>query len=244
MKITAKTDVGKVRANNQDSYSAGEMSDGSAWAVVCDGMGGAAGGNIASTMAVKQISHSIEGCYRHDMRPSSIKNVLESAITNANTAVYDRSVAEPSLSGMGTTCVAVIIVDSVAYIAHVGDSRAYLISKSGSIRRLTRDHSVVQNLIESGSLTPEEAEHYPGKNIITRAIGVEPDVRIDFLEETVSEDDIILLCSDGLTNFLSDEEIKDILLDSSGFEYSSRLVNDANDKGGGDNITVVTIAFD
>lgn len=243
MKITAKSDVGKVRANNQDSYSAGEMSDGSAWAVVCDGMGGAAGGNVASSKAVDKIARSIRDCYRPGMRPSSIINVLDSAIVTANAEVYDASVSDPDLSGMGTTCVAALVVDGVVYIAHVGDSRAYLVGRSGDIRCLTKDHSVVQSLVENGSITAEEARNFPGKNIITRAIGVEKDVLVDFDEAPINEGDILILCTDGLTNFVTDEQITEILADSSSFEYSARLVDTANENGGGDNITVVTVAF-
>jgi protein phosphatase len=219
------------------------MPDGAAWAVVCDGMGGAAGGNIASSNAVAQITHSLHDSYRPGLRPSSVKNILESALSTANSYVYDMALKDPSLAGMGTTCVAAIIIGQTVYVAHVGDSRAYLISKSGSIRRLTKDHSMVQNLIEQGSITQEEAVNYPGKNIITRAIGVDAYVQIDFNIESFNEDDILLLCSDGLTNYLTDEEIAAILIDSNTFEYSSRLVNTANENGGGDNITAVTIAF-
>lgn len=243
MRITAKTDTGLVRSSNQDSYSAGELSGGVAWAVVCDGMGGAAGGNIASTVAVRMISHSIDEGYRNGMRPSSIRNMLESAICGANACLYEMSRNDSSLSGMGTTCVAALIVDSTVYISHVGDSRAYIISSDGTLRQLTRDHSMVQDLVENGSITQDEAKNYPGKNIITRALGVENEVLADFCEEDFSKDDILLICTDGLTNYITEEEIISLTSDGKFFEYAERLVGLANSNGGGDNITVVSIAF-
>lgn len=242
MKITAKTDIGKVRSNNQDAYAAGELPGGVAWAVVCDGMGGAAGGNIASSEAVKTISHSIDEGYRNGMRPSSIRNLLESAIVSANACLFDIAQNDEALTGMGTTCVAALVVDSTVYISHVGDSRAYIISSDGELRQLTRDHSVVQDLVENGSITRDEAKNYPGKNIITRALGVEESVCVDFCEEDFADGDILLICTDGLTNFVSDDDIIKATSDGKFFEYAERLVGLANTNGGGDNITVVSIA--
>lgn len=243
MRITAKTDIGKVRSTNQDSYSAGELPGGVAWAVVCDGMGGANGGNVASSVSVRMISHSIDEGYRNGMRSSSIRNMLESAISGANAAVFDMSQNDEALSGMGTTCVAALIADSTVYISHVGDSRAYIISADGSLRQLTRDHSVVQDLVETGKLTKDEAKNYPGRNIITRALGVDESICVDFCEEDFSQDDILLICTDGLTNFVSDDDIIAATSDGKYFEYAERLVELANSNGGGDNITVVSIAY-
>ncbi|HBL40406.1 MAG TPA: Stp1/IreP family PP2C-type Ser/Thr phosphatase [Ruminococcaceae bacterium] len=242
MKITAKTDKGIVRTNNQDSYAAGELSGGVSWAVVCDGMGGAAGGNVASSVAVKTISRAIDDCYRDGMKPQSILNMLESAVHRANACLLDMAEQDESLNGMGTTCVMVLVANSIAYIAHVGDSRAYIVQRSGTLRQITRDHSYVQDLVEQGSITQDEARTYPGKNIITRAVGVGEDIRVDLAEEALEEDDVLLLCTDGLTNFVSDEKIAEIIMDSTHFEYAERLVETANENGGGDNITVVTIA--
>lgn len=242
MRITAKTDIGKVRSTNQDSYSAGELSGGVAWAVVCDGMGGAAGGNVASSISVRMISHSIDEGYRNGMRPNSIRNMLESAIAGANACVYDMAVKDESLTGMGTTCVAALITDGVAYIAHVGDSRAYVITGEGELKQVTRDHSMVQDLVEQGSITQAQAKTYPGKNIITRALGVEETVDVDFCEVQLSDSDALLVCTDGLTNFVGDDEIVAAMADGKFFEYAERLVGLANEHGGGDNITVVSIA--
>ena len=241
MKITAKTDKGLVRENNQDSYAAGELPGGAVWAVVCDGMGGAAGGNIASSVAVNTISHAVEDCYHEGMKPSSVFRLLESAIHRANANLLDMAQEDQSLSGMGTTCVAVLLIQGVAYIAHVGDSRVYVVRQSGDLSQITRDHSYVQELVEQGRITQEQARNYPGKNIITRAVGVAESIRVEFSEAEVQENDVLLLCTDGLTNFVTDEQIVQIIRDSADAEYAEELVEAANENGGGDNVTVVTI---
>ncbi len=176
------------------------------------------------------------------MKPQSILNMLESSVHRANACLLDMAEHDESLSGMGTTCVVVLIADSVAYVVHVGDSRAYIISHDGTLRQITRDHSYVQDLVEQGSITQDEARTYPGKNIITRAVGVSEDIRVDFAEETLHEEDVLLLCTDGLTNYVTDEKIAEIIVSSTHFEYAEKLVQTANENGGGDNITVVTIA--
>ncbi len=230
-----------MRISNQDSYSAGELSDGVAWAVVCDGMGGAAGGNVASTTSVQMISHTIDECYRKGMKSSSVYNMLESGIAGANASLYDMAQKDESLNGMGTTCVAAIVEPGKVYVAHAGDSRAYIASADGKFTQLTRDHSMVQDLVENGDLTPEEAKSFPGKNIITRAIGVDSRIAVDFIENDFHQGDVLILCTDGLTNFVSDEEIVSVIKDSDYFEYAEKLVDLANENGGGDNITVVLI---
>ena len=241
MKIVAKTDTGKIRKVNQDSYAAGELPNSVAWAVVCDGMGGAAGGGIASAAAVKLISEHITSTFRYGMNGNSIKNLLLSAINAANVSVYDMSCSNESLSGMGTTVVVAVVCDGEAHIAHAGDSRAYLISDDG-IRQLTKDHSIVQEMLENGELTPDEAKEHPRKNIITRALGVDETIEIDYCEEELKDNDVILLCTDGLTNYAETKDIYDNTKDGRYYEFADRLVNLANDNGGGDNITVVAIA--
>ena len=241
MKIVAKTDTGRIRPDNQDSYAAGELPGGVAWAVVCDGMGGAAGGSFASSTAVQTISERITSSYRKGMSSNSIKNMLISAIAAANIKVYNFSKQKPELSGMGTTVVTAIVTDKFICVAYAGDSRAYILSKD-SIRQITKDHSFVQEMVDKGKLTPDEAKEDPRKNLITRALGINEDLRVDFCEEIFSHDDVLLICSDGLTNFLEDEEICKLTDDGKFYEYAERLVNQANINGGGDNITVVTIA--
>lgn len=241
MRIVAKTDIGKMRPNNQDSYAAGELSNSVAWAVVCDGMGGASGGNVASSTAVKIISERITSSYKDSMSYNSIKNMLTSAIAAANIEVFDESKADESLAGMGTTVVAAILTGNSVYVAHAGDSRAYILS-NGKLSQLTKDHSFVQEMVDTGRLTPDEAKEDPRKNIITRALGVDDELRVDFCEEFIDKNDIVLICTDGLTNYLSDEDIVSLTSDGDFENYAEKLVARANENGGGDNITVVTMS--
>ena len=241
MRIVAKTDKGNVRDSNQDAYAVGEFSDEVVWSVVCDGMGGAAGGNIASALAVKVISDKINASYRNQMRDSSIKNMLDSALTAANIEVFDFDEAQPDLRGMGTTVVCAIVRDNQAYIVHAGDSRAYVIN-NGNIRQITTDHSMVQDLLLRGKITPEEAEHHPNKNIITRAVGVNKAIEIDFEQIDLEDDDTLLICTDGLSNYVSNDEMLELMSDGKHYAFADRLVKKANENGGGDNITVVVIS--
>ena len=239
MKIVAKTDVGKTRENNQDAYSAGELPDGVAWAVVCDGMDGAAGGNVASTSAVKVIAEQITASYRASMSSKSIKNMLVSAINAANISVYDLAQANKELRGMGTTVVCALVTGSAAYIANAGDSRAYMLS-GGTLSQLTRDHSVVQEMVETGKITQSEAKVHPNKNIITRAIGMKEDVETDFFEYHLKKGDVILMCTDGLSNMVEDEDIFAIIKSARDIvEAGQMLIERANANGGRDNIGVV-----
>lgn len=242
MKIVAKTDKGLVRENNQDAYAVGELPGEVAWAVVCDGMGGAAGGNIASALAVKVISDKITSSYNERMRDSSIKNLLDSAIAAANIEVYDMAYSRPDLKGMGTTVVAVVVRNNVAYIAHAGDSRAYLVNKNG-VEQITVDHSLVQNLVDRGEITKEEAEHHPNKNVITRALGVDKRIDVDFSEVDMYENETLILCTDGLSNCVNNSELAEDIKDGQYYAFADRLVKRANRNGGNDNITVVAIAI-
>lgn len=240
MKIVAKTDKGRVRDSNQDAYAVGEFPDEVAWAIVCDGMGGAAGGNIASALAVKVISDKINASYRENMKDSSIKNMLHSALTAANIEVYDMAYSNSELNGMGTTVVCAIVKNSLAFIAHAGDSRAYVYD--GELKQVTTDHSVVQRLLDSGQITKEEAEHHPYKNRITRAIGVDKSIEIDFDEIELNDDEVLILCTDGLSNYVTDTEMINEVQDGKYYAFADRLVKKANNNGGGDNITVVAIS--
>lgn len=242
MRVVAKTDIGSVRPNNQDSYAAGELSSSVAWAVVCDGMGGASGGNIASSTAVKIISERITSSYKDGMSGSSIRNMLTSAIAAANIEVFDESRSDEALAGMGTTVVAAIIADDSVYIAHAGDSRAYILS-NGSLNQITKDHSFVQEMVDRGRLTPDEAKDDPRKNIITRALGVSDELRVDFYEEFINKDDVVLICTDGLTNYVTVDEIVTLISNGDFNNFAERLINRANENGGGDNITVVTMSY-
>ncbi len=241
MKIVAKTDKGIVRESNQDAYAVGELPGEVAWAVVCDGMGGASGGDIASALAVKVISDKINSCYNEKMRDSSVKNLLDSAIAAANIEVYDLAYSRPELQGMGTTVVCAIVRDEDVFIAHAGDSRAYIADKNG-IRQITTDHSYVQDLVDKGEITADEAERHPNKNVITRAVGIDKRIDIDFDQFELHDEEILLLCSDGLTNFVSNEEMFSEISDGQYYAFADRLVKRANINGGGDNITVVAVA--
>lgn len=241
MKIVARTDTGLFRENNQDSYSAFEL-EGAVIAVVCDGMGGAAEGALASNQAVMAIKEFITERYYSGMSDLSIKSLLVSALESANRFVFNLSRTDDNYFGMGTTAVATIISDSFAYIAHAGDSRAYKKS-DGVLYQLTKDHSIIQHMIESGEISVEEASDHPDKHIITRALGVDVDLKVDFCQEPFNENDLLILCSDGLTNFVGNEDIINLTNDGCYYDYADRLVNLANQNGGGDNITVVAVAY-
>lgn len=239
MQIFSKTDRGRVRTDNQDAYFAGKITDGSVFAVVCDGMGGANAGNVASELAVRHISEYVIRSYRDGMDMTDTEKTLKNAIVSANISLYDKAVNNAELTGMGTTAVAAFVKDGTAVIAHVGDSRIYLVN--GEIKQLTRDHSVVQSLIESGKITPEDAKVHPRKNVITRALGAEENVAVDSDCLNLSNGDTLLLCSDGLTNFLDDKDILKVFQNNDISAVAERLVEEANENGGGDNITVVTV---
>ena len=239
MRIFSKTDKGRVRTDNQDAYFAGSIADNAVFAVVCDGMGGANAGNIASENAVRHISEYIIRSYRDSMDISELEKTVRNAVTSANIELYDMSASEQSLSGMGTTAIIALIKDGESVIANVGDSRIYLVNEN--IKQLTRDHSVVQSLIESGKITPEDAKYHPRKNVITRAIGAEGSVTADSSVIRLNRGDSLLLCTDGLSNYLDDNEILSVFKNTDISAVPEALVEKANLNGGGDNITVVTL---
>lgn len=240
MKTVGSSDKGKLRVRNEDAYRFGYFDDGSAWGVVCDGMGGVHGGQLASNIAINMVSDKIKLCYTQSMPVTSLENLLLSAITTANVTVFDRGIYDNSLKGMGTTIVATIIKNSTACIAHVGDSRAYKISEE-SIEQITRDHSLVQEMLDKGQITKEEFENNPIKNIITRAMGVgeEIDIEFDFVE--LKKDEAILMCSDGLSGMINEEKIHEIYKTTEFDKLTDKYIQAANDNGGLDNITVVVM---
>lgn len=239
MQIYAEMDTGMVRSTNQDAYFAEMLCDNTAFAVVCDGMGGANAGNIASEKAVTVISEYVKKSFRPDMSPGDIAKMLQRAVSSANIEIYDLAVKNAELAGMGTTVVTAVTNGEFAVIVHVGDSRAYLMGEN--FEQLTRDHSVVQSLLESGKLTPEEAKVHPRKNVITRALGVEETVISDCSERTLKKGEYLLLCTDGLTNFVESREILEIFKNTKIADVAGRLISLANQNGGGDNITAVII---
>lgn len=239
MRIYSKIDIGKERSINQDAFFAGEISQDIAFAVVCDGMGGANAGEIASQTAVKTISEYIINSYRRKITIRDFLKILKNALISANITIYDMASKDQSLKGMGTTAVVAVVKGNEAAIAHVGDSRIYLINNE--ITQLTRDHSVVQTLIESGEITAEDAAIHPRKNVITRALGVEDDVTVDTAELVLQDNETLLLCTDGLTNFVKVDDILKTFKENDISLVPEKLVNLANEGGGGDNITAVTV---
>lgn len=226
MKMYGATDKGLVRATNQDNFyidTAGK------WAVVADGMGGHNGGETASTMAVEEIKKSM-----------SQGVGLKESVINANAVVYRKALAEDEFSGMGTTIVLCEVVGELANIAHVGDSRAYLY-KDHKLKQITKDHSIVQQLIDCGTITEEQAKYHPQRNLITRAVGTERNTLVDCNTVDFAKDDCILICSDGLSSYVDEDEILHILEDNKTKDAVEKLIEAANEKGGKDNITVVLI---
>lgn len=241
MQIIGNTDVGRTRIANEDAFKFGTFSDGTSWAIVCDGMGGVHGGKIASSTTIEMVSQKIQKCYNPSMSISSIENLLLSAITTANCIVYDRGMTDKKLEGMGTTIVAAIIKDGEACIAHVGDSRVYHIVNKNEIQLVTKDHSLVQEMLDLGEITPLEFEHHPRKNIITRAIGVDEKIEIEFNTVKFSEGDAFILCSDGLSGQIQKDEMLRLFCECDFNLLADHYIEIANDNGGVDNITVVVM---
>ncbi len=240
MKFACKTDIGKVRRSNQDCYAVGELPGGVAWGVVCDGMGGANGGNIASRTAVKTVSEKIASSWRQGMGANSICNMLKSVVAAANINVFDMQNSVETLAGMGTTIVLALIADGTAHIVHAGDSRAYHL-KNGTLTQVTKDHSIVQSLVEQGKLTEKEAREHPRRNVITRALGVAETLDVDYTELDLEQGEGLLICTDGLSGYVEVDQMERVIASYPFVERAEQLVNLANQNGGGDNITVVTI---
>ena len=253
-----RSDIGKVRSANQDSYIVGRLCENAALCVVCDGMGGAKSGNVASECAAVVFAEKVR---KYAAQRISQKNmmeldsddacvILDDAAHDANSAVYKKSQTSSAFKGMGTTLVAALICDDVAYVINVGDSRLYLISDN-TITQITHDHSYVQHLIDSGSLTVEDARTHPYRNRITRAVGVGSDLEADIYSVDLSSLDCcyLLLCSDGLSGQILPEDIYGIISDDQEYEdtdeelaaKTSKLIDAANAQGGPDNITALLV---
>ncbi|HHV31695.1 MAG: Stp1/IreP family PP2C-type Ser/Thr phosphatase [Ruminococcaceae bacterium] len=240
MKVYTKSDIGLVRSSNQDAYNDGILPDQSAWVVVCDGMGGANGGAVASSVAVRKISEHMVSNYKQGLSDSMIKELILSSIVNANMEVHNMASSDTELSGMGTTVVVALISNGTAHIAHAGDSRAYLITPD-EIRQLTTDHSMVQEMVNNGDLTEQQARQHPQKNIITRALGVENSIEIDYCEIPFLQGSKLLICTDGLTNYVEAEQIFQLSRKVDGGALTEQLIELAKNSGGGDNITVAIV---
>src|SRR5437868_10370597 len=242
----ARTDTGMKREHNEDSWL---LNEDLGLYIVCDGMGGHAGGETASRLAVQTVEREMIGAR---MRPDDpfassggladtpLAGALREAIEGACAAVFRTSRANPELQGMGSTCIALLLHGDVAILGHVGDSRAYAV-RDGEVVQLTEDHSLVNEQVRAGLLTPDEARHSRLKNIITRSVGFEEDVLVDLVGFETKAGDKFLLCSDGLANLVDNDEIKDHLIKFPLADVPRELIALANDRGGDDNITVVTV---
>ncbi|MDD6022328.1 MAG: Stp1/IreP family PP2C-type Ser/Thr phosphatase [Acutalibacteraceae bacterium] len=242
MHLVSKSDIGLKRSNNEDCVLTHELGENAAFAVLCDGMGGANAGQVASKMACEMIAQKIEMCYRDGMTISSIENMLLSAITTANVSIYDAAGGDSSLKGMGTTVICAVVIAGQICVGHAGDSRAYIVSRSG-IRQLTRDHSFVQQMYDKGEISIDQLKNHPNKNLITRALGVEEEIEIDFNTDYLGEDETLLLCSDGLSNYVDADEIYQIINSTEADKVADALVDRANANGGGDNISVAAVSY-
>ncbi|MCR5173620.1 MAG: Stp1/IreP family PP2C-type Ser/Thr phosphatase [Oscillospiraceae bacterium] len=237
------TDRGIVRKQNQDTFACQELRimDG-ALIVVCDGMGGARGGNIASRMTCDTFCSSFLESIDPFDDLQALAGHMKQALEQANEAVFARSGEDPECSGMGTTLVAAAVTPQGAAVLNIGDSRAYHISRTGGIRQITRDHSVVADMVERGEIRAEEARTNPNRNLITRAVGTAETVPGDFFFVPMREEDILLLCSDGLTNLLEDDELAAVILQQTDLpEGCERLIREALTKGAPDNVTAVLL---
>lgn len=243
MRIECETNIGSVRLTNQDSCDCGIFSEKSVWGIVCDGMGGANAGNVASQMAVDKIKAFILSNYYEGMSPEDINAMLVNAINRANSTVYETSHENEDFLGMGTTAVVMIAEAERIHVAHVGDSRAYLMNQDG-LRRLTKDHSFVQNLIDFGQITESEARNHPKRNVITRAVGVHETVEADYTMADLHPGDTVVACTDGLTGYMTDDILKEYVSQYCGKTLIEKLIRYANDAGGADNITVVVVSND
>ncbi len=240
IEVSSQSDIGCVRQNNEDSFGYWEPEDDGQFlrkgrlAVVADGMGGYEGGQEASRLAVETLLAVYRGSGGGDPQAALVE-----ALQAAHQQIRQYSFAHPELRGMGTTCTAAVIVQDALYYVHVGDSRLYLI-RDGQITRVTRDHSYVGRLVESGMISPEEAEHHPQRNILTAALGTNPDLIMDSPAEPepLRSEDVLLICTDGLWGLVRDSEILDAVENKSAELAGRNLINLARERGGPDNITV------
>ncbi len=243
MKGCGRTDVGLRRHENQDTFAIETVGE-SLIAVVCDGMGGVEGGQVASSLAVETFMREIRALLREDMTAQQLRELSSYCVAQANRAVHQRSVDDPACHGMGTTLVSAVVTARAAVVCNIGDSRAYLI-RGGGIARITHDHSVVQTLVESGNITPEEARTHPNRNLITRALGPEESARCDAFEVPFSRGDRLLLCTDGLVVTARDTEICRAVCTGRNEENSlERLIALAKAQGAPDNVTAVLVDYE
>lgn len=243
MKIASagNTDTGKARKNNEDAFL---VDDGAALYAVADGIGGHEGGEVASRMAIEVLRETLEDAAEKDgtSANSAVSNLVN-AFQLANAKIREASSRDAHLSGMGTTLTALLLTGKTAHLAHVGDSRCYLLR--GSLEQVTEDHGVVAEQVRAGLITPDQARKSPYRHIITRALGIDEELLVDTTAVEVEENDVFLLCTDGLTEMVEDQLIMRILASSARpSEAVGRLISTANDHGGADNVTVVVVKME
>ncbi len=236
MKIVGNSDIGKVRKENQDSFWFTNALPNTCVAVVCDGMGGINGGQIASTIT----TNAVREYFTEHAITNNLKKQFATAVEKGNQAVLSKAQENPEYTGMGTTMVLAAVHNHTVSFANIGDSRGYHIT-NGNITQITKDHSAVQELVDNGHLSEHQARIHPNKNIITRAIGVEEGVEFDYFEVSFTPGDVVVLCTDGLTNLVNENEIQFEVAGGDFDDLPQRLIDLANERGGTDNITVVAI---
>ncbi len=243
MQYWSLTDPGVARTQNQDTCQIEALDKNTLLCVVCDGMGGAKSGNVASSLAADVFTQEVKRTWTPDMDPDRLEQMLSAAVKLANFTVYDQARQFEDFNGMGTTLVALLIQGKKATVVNVGDSRAYLVDGNG-ISQITRDHSLVQMMIARGELTPEKAKYYPGKNLITRAIGTEPQVVCDIFHRKVERGAYFLLCTDGLSNLMDDQEILfEVVYAQEKSQCCEHLLDIAKKRGAPDNVTCVLVSL-
>ena len=236
IKTWAITDVGLVRKENQDTY---RIARNGGVCVVCDGMGGAAGGRIASTLAAETYVAELDKVLKPDRTPEQLREASSYAVAMANQAVENRAMEDAELSNMGTTLVSAIAYEGGTVITNIGDSRAYYITEAG-ITRITKDHSLVESMVDHGDITADEARHHPNRNLITRALGRDTNAACDGYIRPMEKGDYILLCTDGLVNTVTDQEMLFEIIHGQGEDTClSRLMEIAKSQGAPDNVTAV-----
>lgn len=246
VKFSVTTDIGRVRPSNQDAYCAEVLDTGPGHAllVVADGMGGYSGGEVASALAIQTITGLVRAEAPSWRTGDERITGLRSGVVAAHNQIRQAQVANPQHAEMGTTLTAILVWGELLYLAHSGDSRAYAVQPNGRVRRLSDDHSIVGELVRGGSLTEEEAQFHPQRHILTNVLGLHGPLRVDTLEVTWQPGDMVLLCSDGLTNHVADHEVARAALEPEFATLAARLAELANQRGGHDNVTVVAARWE
>lgn len=239
MYVFSDTNIGLTRKENQDRVRTAVLADDAVFAVICDGMGGENAGSEASERAVEVIYDRITKVFRRDYDENSVRNLLISAVTTANAVVYDVAWSDENMTGMGTTCVIALKIADKVHVVNVGDSRAYRVGEK--IELITKDHTVVMRMYENGEISFEDMKNHPQKNYITKAVGVKEMIAPDYFVVEADENTSVVLCSDGLTNNCSEENILKIVSSASPEDVPSSLIKIALENGGNDNVTVAVI---